>query len=190
MDNLKNLDDEDLNFTARELLSKVSKTKIKISNVLQDFFDFLLKIDEKEEIKWVEAEISGQIYEIGKNYHKYFKYRRINGYTCPVKYEIFHSRVLKTLTAIKNYDMTPFNYIPSLSIFELENCVPNTEIGTYTFSREEIELFKLNAINKGKIYFYFKAADINIIISNIREKINSYLVQFLKAENRFSGIRT
>jgi hypothetical protein len=164
---------------AKELLSKVNK--VNLSDILPEFYDFLIKIDEKEEIKWVEAEMSGDIYEAGKDDPEYFKYRGIKGYLSPVKIASFGLSTLDMIIADPKYYLTPFNYIPSISIFELERYTTDLDkVGILTLSEEVIKLMKLDTIKISKIYFYFKPTDIVHIISNIKQKISRFLIKTIR----------
>jgi len=164
---------------AKELISKINK--VSLSDILPEFYDFLLKINEKEEIKWVEAEMSGDIYEAGKDDPEYFKYRGIKGHLSPVKIASFGLSTLDMIIADPKYLMKPFDYIPSMSIFELERYINDLEkIGIITLNEEAVKMLKLNTINISKIYFYFKASDIVHIISNIKQKISKFLIKIIK----------
>jgi len=166
---------------ARVLLSKVNKAHINLSEILPEFYDFLIKIDEKEEIKWVEVEISGDFYETGKADPEFFKYRGIKGYISPVKITSFGLSTLDMIIADPKYLMKPFNYIPSMSIFELEKYTTDLDkIGIITLNEEAIKLLRLDTINISKIYFYFKASDIVHIISNIKQKISRFLIKIIR----------
>lgn len=152
-----------------------------LSEILPEFYDFLIKIDEKEEIKWVEAELSGGIYEVGKDDPEYFKYRSIKGYLSPYKIASFGLSTFDMVIANPENLMMPFNYIPSRSIFELERYTNDLDkIGIITLGEEVIKLMKLDSINVSKIYFYFKPSDIIHIISNIKQKISRFLIKIIK----------
>lgn len=180
-DKAANFDDKYVKDKARELISRVNKTQINLSEILPEFYDFLIKINEKEEIKWVEAELSGDIYEVGKDDPEYFKYRGIKGYLSPVEISSFGLSTLEMVVANPTYLMEPFKYIPLRSIFELERYAndPNN-ICIFTFNQEIIKLLGLDNINISKIYFYFKSSDIVHIISNIKQKISRFLIKIIK----------
>ncbi|TKJ25992.1 MAG: hypothetical protein CEE42_05925 [Promethearchaeota archaeon Loki_b31] len=173
--------DRNLKNKAKELLLKVNKTHINLSNILPEFYDFLIKIDEKEEIIWVEAELSGDIYEVGKDDPEYFKYRGIKGYLSPVNITSFGLSTLDMVVADPKYLMEPFKFIPLRSIFELERYAndPNN-ICVFTFNQELVKLLGLDTINITKIYFYFKPSDIVHIISNIKQKISRFLIKIMR----------
>ncbi len=166
---------------ARELLSKVNKISINISEILPEYLDLLIKIDENEEKIWVEAELSGDIYDVGKHDPNFFDYRGIKGYLSPYKLASSGFYNFDMLIADPKYEMVPFNYIPSISIFELEkNANDSDKIGIITFNQEAIKMLGLNKINISKIYFYFKPSDIIHIISNIKQKISKFLLKIIK----------
>jgi len=174
-------DDKEFKDKVRELLSKVNKTHISLSEILPEFYDFLIKTDYNEEIKWVEAELSGEIYEAGKDNPAYFEYRGIKGYLSPVKITSFGLFTLDMIIADPKYLMESFNYIPSRSIFELERHTNDLDkIGILTLSEEVIKLMKLDTINISKIYFYFKPSDIIHIISNIKQKVSRFLIKIIR----------
>lgn len=141
----------------------------------------MLKIDEKEEIKWVEAELIGDIYEIGKDNPDYFAYRGVKGHLSPVKIASFGLSTLDMIIADPKYLMKPFDYIPSMSIFELKRYTNDLDkIGIIPLNEEAVKMLKLDTINISKIYFYFKASDIVHIISNIKQKISKFLINIIK----------
>ncbi len=174
-------DEKDFKNEARDLLLKVNKTHINLAELLPEFYDFLIKIEEKEEIKWVEAEMSGEIYETGKDDPEYFAYREIRGYLSPVKIASFGLSTLDMVVANPEYLMKPFNYIPSISIFELERYTNDLDkIGILTLSEDLLKLMKLDTINISKIYLYFKPSEIVRIISKIKQKLSRYLIKIIR----------
>jgi len=180
-DRTESFNDKTIKIKAKELLSSVNKTHISLSEILPEFYDFLLNINEKEEIKWVEAEISGNTYEVGIDDPNYFEYRGIKGYLSPYKVSSLGFYTLDMIIAEPKYLMRPFNYIPSISIFELERYTDDLDkIGILTLSEEVIKLLKLDTINISKIYFYFKPSDIVHIISNIKQKISRFLIKIIR----------
>ncbi len=181
-DKAQKFDDKFIKNKAKELLSKANNLHITISEILPEFYDFLLKVDEKEEIKWVEAELSGSIYEVGIDNPTYFEYRGIKGYVSPYKVASLGFYTLDMIIASPEYLMKQFDYIPSISIFELERYVNDLEkIGIMTLSEEVVKLLKLDTINISKIYFYFKPSDIVHIISNIKQKISKFLIKIIRS---------
>lgn len=180
-DKAKIFDDKEFKDKAIALLSKVNKTHINLSEILPEFYDFLIKIDEKEEIKWVEAELSGEIYEVGKVDPDYFEYRGIKGYLSPYRVASLGFYAWDMIIAEPKYLMTPFNYIPSISIFELERFANDLDkIGIFTLGEEIIKLLKLDTIKITKMYFYFKSSAIVHIISNIKQKISRFLIKIIR----------
>ncbi len=173
-------DVRDFKDEARALLSKVNKTHINLSEILQEFYDFLIKIDEKEEIRWVEAELSGEIYKVGKLEPEFFAYREIKGYLSP--YQIsFGFYTLDMIISEPKYLMKPFNYIPSLSIFELEKYAYDLDkVGILTLSKEVAQMIGLDTNAFPKLYLYFKPSEIVHIISNIKQKISRFLINIIK----------
>jgi len=86
------------------------------------------------------------------------------------------------IIAEPKYLMKPFNYIPSIFIFELERYTNDLDkIGTLTLNEEVIKLLKLDTINISKIYFYSKPSDIVHIISNIKQKISRFLIKIIRS---------
>ena len=168
-----------INNKARNLLTRINKENI--SEILPEFYELLQKIDDKKEIKWVEAELSGDIYEFGKDNPEFFDYRGINGYISPYRLASLGNSTLEMIAADPNNIMKEFNYIPSTSIFELEKFVDDLDkVGMLTLSEEVIKLLKLDKINISKVYFYFKPSAIVHVFSNIKQKINKYLVKLIR----------
>ena len=173
------LDDKYVKDKAKELLVDVNKTDIKLSEFLAEYYDFLIKTGEKEEIKWVEAELSGTLYEVGKDNPEYFKYRGIKGYISPVRVSI-PNLIYSSFEMIINepkFHMRPFNFIPPISVYEFEKYKDDLDkIGIITLSEDTIKLLISDATDKLKLYFYFKGSDIAHIISNIKQKIGRFLI--------------
>ncbi len=166
---------------AKALLSKVNKINAPLSEILPEFYNFLLSIDDKEEIKWVEAELSGKIYETGKDNPEYFKYRGIKGHLSPVKVISPGYYTLDMIIADKKNAMAPFSYIPSVSIFELERILNNSSnFGMITLNEAVVKLLNLDSIKISKLYFYFKNSDIIHIIFNVKQKISGFLINVIK----------
>ena len=171
-----------INNKARDLLARVNKGNL--SGIIPEFYELLQIIDDKEEIKWVEAELSGDIYEIGKDDPDYFEYRGIKGYISPYRIASLGNSTLEMIAADPNNIMKEFNYIPLTSISELEKFVDDLDkVGILTLSEEIIKLLKLDKIDISKLYFYFKPSAIVHVISNIKQKINKYLVKLIRNSN-------
>ncbi|MFX1567214.1 MAG: TIR domain-containing protein [Promethearchaeota archaeon] len=178
-DRVDDLDEKYIKEIAKDLFSKVNK--VNLSEILLEYYDFLIKINDKDEIKWVEAELSGDIYEAGKDNTEYFEYRGIRGYLSPVKITSFGLSTLDMVIADPKFAMAEFNYIPSISIFELERYTNDLDkIGILTLSEEVVKLLKLDTINISKVYFYFKPSDIIHIISNMKQKISRFLLKIMR----------
>ena len=96
---------------ARKLLKEVNKEKLSV--VLPEFYDFLIDINEQEEIIWVEVEMTGKIYEAGKDDPDYFAYRGIRGHISPVKINLSLVPNLDLVIANPQFLLEPFDYIPS-----------------------------------------------------------------------------
>lgn len=168
-----------INNKARDLLTRINKENI--SEILPEFFELLQKIDAKEEIKWVEAELSGDIYEFGKDDPDYLDYRGIKGYISPYRLASLGNSTLEMIAADPTNLMREFNYIPSTSISELEKFVFDLDkVGIFALSEEIIKLLKLDKTDISKLYFYFKPSAIVHVISNIKQKINKYLVKLIR----------
>lgn len=166
---------------AKELLRNVNKTDINLSEFLTEYYDFLVKIDDEEEIKWVEAELSGTLYEAGKDNPEYFKYRGVKGYISPIKVNVSVFPSFEMITNDPKYLMKPFNYIPVISVYEFEKYKDELDkIGIISLNEEVIKLLKPDATDKFKLYFYFKSSDIRHIISNIKQRISKFLIKVIK----------
>jgi hypothetical protein len=176
------LSEENYKDSARELLMKLNQSGMTLSEFLPLYYDFLLKIGEEKEIKWVEAELTGNIYETGKDNPEYFKYRNLRGYLSPVKIESFGFYSLDMIKSNKKYAMYPIdNYIPSISIFEFERYANDLDkIGIFTLNEQTVKNYNLETRNIKKLYFYFKSSDFNRIISNIKHKIARFLTKIIR----------
>ena len=178
------LDDKYAKDKVKELLVDVNKTDINLSEFLAEYYDFLIKIGEKEEIKWVEAELSGTLYEVGKEDPEYFKYRGIRGYISPVRVYI-PNLIFSSFEMIihePKFLMRPFKFIPPISVYEFEKYKDDLDkIGIITLSEDTIKLLDPDATDELKLYFYFKGSDIAHIISNIKQKVSRFLINIINS---------
>lgn len=178
-----NLDQNNQNYQvkAQELLLKVNNREISISVILPEYYDFLRNINEKEEVKWIEAELSGNISEIGKEDPEYFEYRNIKGYISPYEIVPTGTYSLDMIAADKKSLMFKRKYIPSISIHELEKfSEKSTGFGCFTLSKEYMDSIGINVPGISEYYFYFNPSGVTRIITNIRSKIGAYLIQYIR----------
>ena len=163
-----------INNKARDLLTRINKENV--SEIIPEFYELLEKIDDKEEIKWVEAELSGDIYEFGKDDPDYFDYRGIRGYISPYRLASLGNSTLEMIVADPTNLMREFNYIPSTSISELEKFLFDLDkVGIFALSEEIIKLLKLDKTDISKLYFFPQPFFIiTSYVSNTESKFGIY----------------
>jgi len=166
---------------AQELLLKVHNKEISISVILPEYYDFLRKINEKKEEQWVEAELSGNISELGKDHPEYFEYRKIKGYISPNELVSAGMYSLDIIAANEKSLMFKHEYIPSISIHELEKFLEtSTGFGQFTLSKKYMDSIEVDIPGISEFYFYFKPSGVIRIVANIRSKIGAFLVQYIR----------
>lgn len=181
MDNVENHNNKYYQAKAQELLLKVNNKEISISVILPEYYDFLGKINEKKEVQWVEAELSGNISELGKDHPEYFEYRKIKGYISPNELVSAGIYSLDMIAANEESLMFKHEYIPSISIHELERfSEKSTGFGRFTLSKKYMDAIEVDVPGISEFYFYFNPSGVIRIITNIRSKISAFLVQYIR----------
>jgi len=155
---------------AIELLKKVENINVKISEILPEYLEFLLEIDDKQEKIWVNIEISGNIHQNRESYKEQLSYREIFSYisNSQILYPRGHTiEMIKNLNPqhfIEHYGLVDFT-IQELEEISIRN---NNEIVCEYYNREGIEF-----------YNYSSVSSIKRILIKIRKKISDYLLKIL-----------
>ena len=166
--------------TAMNLLHEVNQTDINISTILPKYLNFLFKTNNKEEAKWVQAEISGNIQKLAEENHDLFNYRIVHGYMSPYKFNFMFNDLEILISNPKNL-LSPFEAVISYSLSSIEEIRNDpSKIGVVTLSKTKIESYlKEKKLSFENLYFYFKGSEALSLIRRIRQKISSFLVKFL-----------
>ncbi|KKK66470.1 hypothetical protein LCGC14_2963770 [marine sediment metagenome] len=166
---------------AQEILFKVNNKEISISVILPEYYEFLREINEKKEEQWVGAELSGNVSELGKDHPEYFEYRKIKGYISPSELISAGMYSLDIIAADEKSMMFKHDYIPSISIHEIETFLDSsTGFGRIALSKKYIDSIGVDLPRITKFYFYFNPTGLIRIITNIRSKIGAFLVQYIR----------
>ena len=157
---------------AFEILKKVENVNNKISEILPDYLDFLLEIDEKQEKIWVNIEISGNIHKNKENYKEQLKYREILSYIS--KSRIIHPRgySIEMMKAENPQLFKEHYWLADYTIQELEEIAieGDTQILGGYYNREGLEF-----------YNYTSVSSIKQILTRIRKKISEFLIDLINS---------
>ncbi|MFX1317268.1 MAG: protein kinase [Promethearchaeota archaeon] len=157
---------------AFELLKKVENINTKISEILPEYLNYLLEIQEEQEKIWVNIEISGNIHKSKKKYKEQLKYREILSYISksriiePRGYSIEMIKAENPQLFIEHY------WVADYTIQELEEIAirGDTEILVGYYNREGIEF-----------YNYTSVSAIKQILTRIRKKISEFLINLINS---------
>ena len=166
--------------TAMNLLHEVNQTDINISTILPKYLNFLFKTNNKEEAKWVQAEISGDIQKLAEENQDLFKYRSVHGYTSPYKFNFMFNDLEILISNPRNL-LLPIEAALPFSLSSIEEIRNNPrKTGVVTLSKNTIESYiKEKKLLVENLYFYFKGSEVISLIRRIKQKISSFLVKFL-----------
>ncbi len=166
--------------TAMNLLHEVNQTDINISTILPKYLNFLFKTNNKEEAKWVQAEISGEIQKLAEKNQDLFKYRVVHGYTSPYKFNFMFNDLEILISNPKNL-LSPIEAALPFSLSSIEEIRNDPKkTGVVTLSKNTINSYiKEKKLSLENLYFYFKGSEVLSLIRRIKQKISSFLVNFL-----------
>ena len=165
---------------AMDLVQEVNQTNINISTILPKYLNFLYKTNNKEEAKWIQAEISGDIQRLAEENQDLFNYRIVHGYMSPFKFNFMFNNLDIFISNPKNL-LKPFDVVLTFSLSSIEEIRNDpSKIGVVTLSKNTIESYlKEKNLSFENLYFYFKGSEVLSLIRRIRQKISSFLIKFL-----------
>ncbi len=118
---------------------------------------------------------------LGKDNPAYFEYREIKGFISPNELVSTGIYSLDMIAADEKSMMFKHNYIPSISIHELEQFTEkSTGFGHITLNKEYMESIGLDIPRITELHFYFNLSSILRIFARIRSKISTFLIHFIR----------